>query len=104
MGTDNDSRHIERNGQHGKQNTDTHSPAYGIDRYAYNQGYNALYDFQVFENQEPCLISRGGQPYVVRDPWIIYQRTVGSLCATDYKGVKNEVAEMDKLIIQKRTE
>ena len=34
--------------------------AYGIDRYAYNQGYNAMYDFQILENEEPCLISRGG--------------------------------------------
>ena len=60
MGTDNDSRHVEHIRQHGKQNTDTHSPAYGIDRYAWNQGYKALYDFQIFENEEPCLISRGG--------------------------------------------
>ena len=67
MGTDNDSRHVEHIRQHGKQNTDTHSPAYGIDRYAWNQGYKALYDFQIFENEEPCLISRGGQRYVVRD-------------------------------------
>ena len=60
MGNNEDSRHIEYNGLFGEQNANTHNPAYGIDRYAYNQGYNALYDFQVFENQEPCLISRGG--------------------------------------------
>lgn len=34
--------------------------AYGIDRYAWNQGYDAKYDFQIFENEEPCLVSRGG--------------------------------------------
>lgn len=36
------------------------NPTYGIDRYAWNQGYDAKYDFQIFEEQEPCLISRGG--------------------------------------------
>ena len=34
--------------------------AYGMDRYSWNQGYNALYDFQVFENVEPALVARGG--------------------------------------------
>ena len=34
--------------------------AYGLDRYAWNQGYNAKYDFQVFENEEPALVARGG--------------------------------------------
>ena len=61
MGSNEDSRHVEHNRLVGEQNTDSNCPVtYGIDRYAYNQGYNAMYDFQVFENQEPCLISRGG--------------------------------------------
>ena len=65
MGTDNISRHAEHIRQHGKSDTDTHSPVYGIDRYAWNQGYDAKYDFQIFENEEPCLISRGGAAVAV---------------------------------------
>lgn len=63
MGNNNDSRHIEHNRLLREQNTDTDSQGpvtYGIDRYAYNQGYDAKYDFQVFENEEPCLVARGG--------------------------------------------
>ena len=61
MGTDNDGRYIEHIRQYRKSDTGTHSPTYGIDRYAYNQGYDAKYDFQIFENEEPCLIARGGR-------------------------------------------
>ena len=59
MGNNKYSRHIERNGQHGEQNTDTDCIAYGIDRYAWNQGHNAKYDFQIFEDEEPALVARG---------------------------------------------
>lgn len=34
--------------------------AYGLDRYSWNQGYNAKYDCQIFENEEPALVARGG--------------------------------------------
>lgn len=34
--------------------------AYGLDRYSWNQGYNAKYDFQIFEDEEPALVARGG--------------------------------------------
>ena len=60
MGTDNDSRHNKHIRQHGEPDTFTHSPAYGLDRYSWNQGFDAKYDFQIFEDQEPCLVARGG--------------------------------------------
>lgn len=50
--------HAEHIGQQREQNA--HPDCYGIDRYAYNQGYDAKYDFQVFENVEPTLVARGG--------------------------------------------
>jgi len=37
-----------------------HDTAYGLDRYSWNQGYNAKYDCQIFENEEPALVARGG--------------------------------------------
>ena len=60
MGTNNDSRHIEHNGLLREPDTNTDCIAYGIDRYAWNQGDNAKYDFQIFENAEPALVARGG--------------------------------------------
>ena len=65
MGTDNNSRHAEHLRQFGEQNSDSHSPAYGIDRYAWNQGYSAKYDFQIFEEEEPCIVARGGAAVAV---------------------------------------
>lgn len=35
------------------------SPSLGIDRAAFNQGQNALYDFTILEEQEPTLVARG---------------------------------------------
>lgn len=35
------------------------SKAYGLDRAAYNQGYDALYDFSVEDELSPPLIARG---------------------------------------------
>ena len=66
MGNDNDSRLPEYIRQHGNENPD--SNCYGLDRYSWNQGYNAKYDFQVFENQEPALVARGGSAvaYAIR--------------------------------------
>lgn len=43
------------------RNNNAEKIAYGMDRYSWNQGYNALYDFQMFEEQEPALVARGGQ-------------------------------------------
>lgn len=39
--------------------TDRHAVAYGIDRAAFNQGENALYDFSILDEQTPTLIARG---------------------------------------------
>lgn len=102
MGSNNDSRHIERDRLLRESDTDTHSPAYGIDRYAYNQGYDAKYDFQIFENQEPCLIARGGGGSSSSEKWKLYQTEVGALCATDHKWVQNQQVVENKLILQKR--
>ena len=51
--------------QLGEQNTDTHSPAYGIDRYAYNQGENGQFAFSILENIEPSIVARGGAAVAV---------------------------------------
>jgi len=40
------------------------SPAYGIDRAAFNQGQNAKYDFSVKEEQAQTLVSRGPGGYL----------------------------------------
>ena len=52
--------------QHGNENTNSH--CYGLDRYSWNQGQNAKYDFQIFEDQEPSLVARGGSAvaYVIK--------------------------------------
>lgn len=34
-------------------------PAYGIDRAAFNQGKNALYNFSIEEELQPCLVAKG---------------------------------------------
>lgn len=39
--------------------TDRHAVCYGIDRAAFNQGENALYDFGILNEQTPTLIARG---------------------------------------------
>ena len=59
MGNDNTGRLPECIRQHRNENTDC--DCFGLDRYSWNQGQNAKYDFQVFENQEPALVARGGQ-------------------------------------------
>jgi len=41
-------------------------PAYGIDRAAFNQGRNALYNLSVDEELEPCLVAKG--PNAVAEP------------------------------------
>ena len=91
-----------KNTEQTNDNPDNGKTAYGLDRYAWNQGYNAKYDFQVFENEEPALVARGGQPYVAESPWLIYQDKIGALCATDHKWVQQEQVVQNKLILQKR--
>ena len=59
MGTDRDSGLPEHLQQQRNENADSHC-VYGLDRYSWNQGYNAKYDCQIFENEEPALVARGG--------------------------------------------
>lgn len=74
--------------------TDKHAVAYGIDRAAFNQGQNALYNFAVEEEIEPTMVAKG--PGAVAEPYSFYpQMKAGSQCvmknksntlvATDYK-------------------
>jgi len=94
--------HVPRCGTRGIDNAE--KIAYGMDRYSWNQGYNALYDFQVFENVEPALVARGGQRSAVteRSDLLLYQKVISSLNATDYKWVQQQQVVENKLIICKR--
>ena len=47
-----------------------HSVAYGIDRAAFNQGKNALYNFAVEEEQQPTMVAKG--PGAVAQPASFY--------------------------------
>lgn len=69
-----------------------------IDRYAFNQGENAKYDFSIIggyrsnnrsKRPKRCMLSNG-------------DRIIGSLCARDYKGVGNEYIEEGKVIVLER--
>lgn len=70
-----------------------HAVAYGIDRAAFNQGKNALYDFAVEEELEPTMVAKG--PGAVAAPTystsknsfhtIAEKELANTLIATDYK-------------------
>lgn len=72
---------------------DRHAVAYGIDRAAFNQGKNALYDFAVEEELEPTLVAKG--PGAVAEPTYSASKAsfftsaeeelANTLVATDYK-------------------
>ena len=72
---------------------DQHAVAYGIDRAAFNQGKNALYDFAVEEELEPTLVAKG--PGAVAEPTYSASKAsfftsaekelANTLVATDYK-------------------
>ena len=85
--------------------------AYGLDRAAYNQGQNALFNFSIEEEKIGAQVAKGpgavcardykgvGNEYVAEDKCIVepYQQKVGSLCARDYKGVGNVVRRLTPL-------
>lgn len=96
MGNDNTGRLPECIRQH--RNEDTDCDCFGLDRYSWNQGQNAKYDFQVFENQEPALVARGGG-----SGCICYQEKVGALCSTDHKWIQQQQVMQGKLIVCRRT-
>ena len=75
---------------------------YGLDRYSWNQGDSARYDFQIFADADPCLVARGGGGSSTSETWKLYQEKIGALCATDYKWVQQEQVMQNKLIVQKR--
>ena len=72
---------------------ETHGVAYGIDRAAFNQGKNALYNFAVTEEVEPTIVAKG--PGAVAAPVYSSNKAshftradkdiAGTLVATDYK-------------------
>ena len=73
--------------------TEHHAVAYGLDRAAFNQGRNALYDFAVEAELEPTMVAKG--PGVVAQPTFssskasffteATEETANCLVATDYK-------------------
>jgi len=72
---------------------DKHAVAYGIDRAAFNQGKNALYDFTIEEDLEPTMVAKG--PGAVAAPTYCSSKAsffttaeeeiANTLVATDYK-------------------
>ena len=69
-----------------------------IDRAAFNQGKNAQYESRIEEGQTMSpLVARG--PHAVAQPIAdLEQKSVGALCARDYKGVGNQYVDEGKLI------
>ena len=73
--------------------TEHHAVAYGLDRAAFNQGRNALYDFAVEAELEPTMVAKG--PGAVAAPTFssskasffteATEETANCLVATDYK-------------------
>ena len=64
--------------------TDKHAVAYGIDRAAFNQGQNALYNFAVEEELEPTMVAKG--PGAVAEPYSFYpQMKAESQCVIKNK-------------------
>ena len=87
---------------------DRHAVAYGIDRAAFNQGKNALYDFAVEEELEPTLVAKG--PGAVAKPTYCASKAsfftsaeeelANTLVATDYKDppLINDNGDMEYLV------
>jgi DNA (cytosine-5)-methyltransferase 1 len=64
---------------------------YGIDRASFNQGKNAKFGFSIEENLAQTIVAKGPGGN---------DRTVGALCARDFKGVGNQYVDEGKLILQ----
>ena len=73
--------------------TENHAVAYGIGRPAFNQGYNAMFNFQIDEESQPTMVAKG--PGAVAEPvystskssyhTVAEEEKVGTLVASDYK-------------------
>jgi hypothetical protein len=81
-----------------KLNNEEEKIAYGLDRYSYQQGQNALFGFQILENEEPALVAKGGGRGL-----LLYQKEIRALCATDSKWVQTQQVYENKLIICRRS-
>lgn len=68
---------------------DRHAVAYGIDRAAFNQGKNALYDFTVEAELEPTLVAKGpgaiAYAMTTGSYTEIHKEKTATLMARDYK-------------------
>ena len=65
---------------------------YAIDRASFNQGQNAQFGFSVQEDLAQTIVAKG--------PGGGIDKTIGALCARDYKGVGNQYVSEGKLILQ----
>lgn len=73
--------------------TENHAIAYGIGRPAFNQGYNAMFSFQIEEESQPTMVAKG--PGAVAEPvystskgsyhTVAEEEKTGTLVASDYK-------------------
>jgi len=70
------------------------SKAYGLDRAAYNQGYDALYDFSVEDELSPPLSQEVRARYAH-----VLPMTVGAICESDYKGIRNQDIDQEKYVV-----
>ena len=78
---------------HGRSDESNDTEIITLDRAAYNQGKNALYDFSIEVG--------GGTDYSSKRSWCsLLQKTVGALCATDYKFPQQQQIEQGKVVIE----
>ena len=68
---------------------------YGLDRASFNQGQNALYNFSIEEELAQTIVAKGAGGGNAT------HKTVGALCARDYKGEGSQYVEEGKCIIQR---
>lgn len=67
-----------------------------FDRAAFNQGANAKYDFAIEDNDKAqTIVARG--PGGVCQP--MENEVVGSICASDYKGIRNQDIDDGKWVV-----
>ena len=70
---------------------DRHAVAYGIDRAAFNQGQNALYDFAIEKEKQPTMVSKG--PGAVAEP--AYSASKASFFTSAEKECANTLVASD---------
>lgn len=72
-----------------------------LDRASFSQGKNAKYDFSIQKDVAQTLVARGPGGVMVSDntPQYEHQDTVGAICASDYKGIRNQDIDEQKYVI-----